>query len=792
VQRLLSSPNILVLICLLLLLIPAGRLVADETPLASLEVSVSVKLKGTPLDSAKLQTVHGVAQWFGKGAVDPVPFSITPSQPAKLKLPPGRWVLQAEAPGYWSKGYQLELKDQGALVPLELWPAGTIEGGFTLQDGVAAPAELVASFRPVPETPASQAPPRSQVLCPVEKERQTWRCTVPAGSLDLRMQAPGFIPRYLWGAKIEAGGTFRPGRLDLRRGSAVLGWIVTADGTPLGNGAEVSLRPRGGEGVRGEGQQQRLEELTFKTPVNSRGFFQVDGVPPGAYILEARHERFAPATTSVRVVPGEVTEIANPPLTLELPKVVEVYVDPATAPSGQPWTAKLQKLDRDSSTVTPVAEGTFSLDGSWRKPGIPPGRYLLRVGMKSGETWWLDQIELTENSAPIQVRLDFVDVKGSLHLGKKPLSAKLWFGGKFGAVRMEAEADEKGAFKALLPRSGDWVVQVESEDPPVEREIPKVKIEPKPGTRRAELDLKLPDTTLRGRVTDEKGGPIGKAIVTALSYGAVREDEVQVRTDDAGHFELRGLLPGTTLVQADAGEDRFAHPVIVDIPESQDSPSIVLIARPQLRLSGTVVSSAGPVTGARIIAVPAGMPYISARTVTSDIQGHFEVVLPPKAQEMFLTVSAPGFAFRMLRLPIPENRQFTVGVDQTVGTLVIEREDALDFLDPNAPMIYLLRNGSSEALSHLLGWALIAGAGQQQDAKRSVIPAVEPGEYQACWVLPAEYDGLSFGVTPQGRCVSGFLTPNGELSLKLPAMRSVDRGVSTAEKQPGRSGTTTP
>ncbi|MEA2602580.1 MAG: hypothetical protein QOF89_3572 [Acidobacteriota bacterium] len=89
-------------------------------------------------------------------------------------------------------------------------------------------------------------------------------------------------------------------------------------------------------------------------------------------------------------------------------------------------------------------------------------------------------------------------------------------------------------------------------------------------------------------------------------------------------------------------------------------------------------------------------------------------------------------------------------------------------------MIYLLRNGSSEALPHLLGWARMAGA-LNQDSERSVIPGIEPGEYQACWVLPAEYDGLAFGMTPQGRCVNGFLAPNGELSLKLPAMRRADR-----------------
>ncbi|HEV7504703.1 MAG TPA: hypothetical protein VGS07_07320 [Thermoanaerobaculia bacterium] len=171
------------------------------------------------------------------------------------------------------------------------------------------------------------------------------------------------------------------------------------------------------------------------------------------------------------------------------------------------------------------------------------------------------------------------------------------------------------------------------------------------------------------------------------------------------------------------------------------------------------------------------MPYIGVRTVTSDVQGHFQVVLPPAAKEMLLAVGAPGFAFRMLRLPVPENRQFTVGVDQAADTLVIERSETLDAIDPNAPMIYLLRNGSSEALPHLLGWARIAGT-LNQESKRSVIPAVEPGEYQACWVLPAKHDALDFGVAPQGGCVTGFLAPNGELSLKLPAMHPAAAGAS--------------
>jgi hypothetical protein len=103
--------------------------------------------------------------------------------------------------------------------------------------------------------------------------RETWKCKVPAGVLDLRFQAPGFIPRYLWGVQVQPNGTVRPGRLELRRGSAVQGWIVTADGVPLGDGAKVNLRPRISGALRDPAERKRLESLRFDAPVNAKGFF---------------------------------------------------------------------------------------------------------------------------------------------------------------------------------------------------------------------------------------------------------------------------------------------------------------------------------------------------------------------------------------------------------------------------------------------------------------------------------------------------------------------------------------
>src|SRR4051812_741381 len=648
---------------LLLSLFAAPTLISQEPPTPGIEVTLSLRVHG-PAGQPDAVQAEGTAKWFGKEKVEPVAFKAETGSSATLTLRPGRWTLAADAPNYWGAPLQLELGDKPALVTLDLWPAGALEGGFVADQKVKPPANLTVFFRPAPGSDKPPAPPASKAVCPVEKE--TWRCKVPAGTLDLRFQSAGFVPRYLWGVRVEPSGTVRPGRLDLRQGSAVQGWVVTADGAPLGDRAKVTLRPRISGSVHDPVERKRLETLRFEASINPRGFFQVEGVPPGASPLGARHERYAPAIVSVRVVPGEVTEVANPPLTLDFPKVVEVFIEPPLDPVGQPWTVKIQKLDRDSSVVDTFAEEAAGADGTWKKPGVPPGNYFLRVSRPGGETWWDGTLTVDENPTPVYVTMNLVAVKGTVLYGKKPLSAKIQFGGTWGATRIEAQSNDKGIFEVLLPKPGDWPVYVTADRPAVEREIPKLKIEPKPGTRIAEIDLKLPDTVLRGRVVDEKDAPVSKAIVSAMSNGKLVEDRVQTRTDEDGRFEIRGLLPGPALVEADAGEDLAADPVSADVQEGEeDTKSWLLVAKPRLRISGTVASAAGAVAGARIKAVPAGIPYISARSVTSDARGRFVVRVPRATREMLLSVSAPGFAYRMLRVPVPENREIGFTLDQT-------------------------------------------------------------------------------------------------------------------------------
>ena len=96
---------------------------ADEQAVA-VQVHVSVQ-EVPPKEAAPADLpVRAVAVWYGKGKVEPRTVELTPSRPATLSLPPGRWVLTAEAAGFWGSEHPIEVMTEAADVGLVLWPAG--------------------------------------------------------------------------------------------------------------------------------------------------------------------------------------------------------------------------------------------------------------------------------------------------------------------------------------------------------------------------------------------------------------------------------------------------------------------------------------------------------------------------------------------------------------------------------------------------------------------------------------------------------------------------------------------
>src|SRR5262249_37441120 len=142
---------------------------------------------------------------------------------------------------------------------------------------------------------------------------------------------------------------------------------------------------------------------------------------------------------------------------------LSVFLEPPISPSGAAWKVLAERRDKDEIIPAgPVYRGTASLDGNWEQKELGAGRYVLTV--RDGETNWPAQaIGLTPERKVFHLTIPGVQLVGLATIGKEPLQATLWFGGRKAPQRARFESDAKGRFSGLLPAEGLWEVELVSE-----------------------------------------------------------------------------------------------------------------------------------------------------------------------------------------------------------------------------------------------------------------------------------------------------------------------------------------
>jgi len=636
-----------------------------------------------------------------------------------------------------------------------LQPAGIVKGRFEVPSGDALPVDLALELVPSPVSP-KVASSKATVACEVRKE--TWKCTVPAGTLDLRLKAGGYAPLYVWGSRVKPLQTVELGTLKLRRGASVVGWVETEDGAVPPRPSKVELAPfeAGEPDVIAE---RRLRSTARETGVNERGFFQFDGVLPGQYSLKVTKSGFAPAQVGPVDVRADLEARMLDRIVLGRPIALDLVVEPPVDPYGQPWKIQLAA----ASPRTESFKGVASAEGKWRQDGLIPGPYHLKVLSDESTQWVLEEVEVDAHRDPLEIRIPLVEVQGKVTRGKDPLAATLWFGGVSAARKVRVDSNEAGRFHGFLPQEGPWPVQLAVEEGDVRVSLDPVEIRRLPGKRAAEVEIAVPDTTLVGEVVDEAGHPVSAAQIWANNIGKLRRGEDnRFQSDTEGKFRIRGLAPGQTAVRVEEG-DRTSDWAQVALENGHESPWLRLVLRSNTDLHGRIVSASGAVAGVQILGIPElGEVGVSTGvSAVTDPSGEFVLSLPRDTRALNFLVFAPGFALKMAKAPLVPKTPLEISVETLGGGLVVE----LPAPGASSPTPLLVHGGTFFPVQLVAPWARLQGAAPGK-AGRLVLPNVEVGSWALCI---GGASALRQGKTPPPtQCTSGFLLPNGELALKAP------------------------
>lgn len=157
------------------------------------------------------------------------------------------------------------------------------------------------------------------------------------------------------------------------------------------------------------------------------------------------------------------------------------------------------------------------------------------------------------------------------------------------------------------------------------------------------------------------------------------------------------------------------------------------------------------------------MAFASSVSAVTGVDGSFTLRFPSAVRAFQLFVFAPGHAFHMRTAVVERDRPLEVAIDAVGGTLAIELPAEVT---PDTPLPLLVHNGTFTGLPILTRWLRLQGARPERSG-RIEIPNMEPGAYSLCVNASPE---LRQGKEPaDGRCAGGFLSPQGELTLRIPA-----------------------
>lgn len=654
------------------------------------------------------------------GDADPVERRIGIPSQGTIDLAAGTWEIRLASEQVWAARVYAQSDDQ---ILIEALPAARLQ--------VPLANDAAISEVPVYFTPSdAQSRDRADLTCPVI-EREI-RCTVPAGTYDLRFSPKGFMPQYRWDVNFVAGTAKKLEPVSLTRGASVVGTVTRNDRGGLPADTRITL-----SAVHVDNPSSALQARP-----NAKGFFEFAAVPPGEYRITAAAKSLTSDSRGIKVVANRTAEL-NTPLVLDTPKHVRATIVPILDPDGKPWLIELARKQPSGRHDT-IASGSVGSEGIWEQKSLPDGDYLLVLSRRDNSGQWLThKFTVAGADVDIPISVPMIHAEGTVTYGDQPIAAKLHFGGENGPVRQLITADDEGSFSGVLPMNKDndrWDVFIEAISPPMRTTLDAVK--PRIDSEgHLHFELHIPRTIVLGTVIDADGKPAPNALVNVTHLQTAKLEQMSAGPD--GSFQFSGLKPGRYRATAEAflaASDSLEFEVV-----EEDSPSLRLILKKIQQLKGRVIANGSlPVIGARITAVSRNTPPpLEQLSASSNETGSFTLLVPRETTMIDVLVVPPGFATMLARMPVKTEMLMQVAVDQHGGSLTAEV--------PSDPAVQLGHHGANLWLAYVAeasGGTVVEEGGR----RRVTIPSLQAGPYELCL---------------RDRCTSGSLPPHGTLSLSL-------------------------
>jgi hypothetical protein len=570
---------------------------------------------------------------------------------------------------------------------------------------------------------------------------------LPAVVLDLKVEAEGLAPLYLWDVEPK-----RQASLDLafRQGASVSGFVHDSLQEPVGPSCRVRLAAADGTDVfSADGKGGR--KPSFAANTNRRGFFQITGVPAGSYLVVAEDSRKGRAEAPATVSRARESRLATP-IELLPAGSLTITLDPPLSPAEQPWSVQLLHGRSAAQISRHYPVRAASELGRVRFDHLLAGSYhVLVTGRSTPDTrspsrWGDFPVELNQDDQETPLSIRSTRLCGSVKLGARALQARLDLDVMTG-FSTEVESDDEGSFCILVPRDEAFEgrppslidVRVTSVDPAIHRTIRKWVDLSEP---EASIELILGDQTIAGSVVDEQRRPSEATVIASEGESPL----ATVTTGTDGTFSLMGLPQGD--IRVEAMGSRGASEALVVSTRQEGVDPIQLVLRKGVARIGKVSAGLGPVPAALVLLKPLDVltgPREGFPVNMTDGEGKVSLWVPEAARSFGFVVTAPGHPLRMGRAamasgPWPAGKSLELPMPAQSGGLAIEDLPALDlWKDPGAPRPYVT-HGGFWFLASLL--SRVRGAGATSEGSRLFFPSVEPGSYGLCYLTIFEADML--------------------------------------------------